>query len=207
MFLCKRKFARKRSYTIKKSASRVRIERKIKFRLKKNSNEIFICFFFVSADNVCHVKSNTKSLREHDHHRSSVPSNEPGNGDLVRRRPLSKSDFDLSYPEDLDYLCKKFAAAERRHVTMESFASSSSPSTPGAGQGCCPTAINSTSCASATAQSTIQSINVVQKTSSFFNSLKVSRPVFKFEKYRLIGKRRFIRKPQRKSVRFKRTSV
>ncbi|XP_029343015.1 multiple C2 and transmembrane domain-containing protein isoform X2 [Acyrthosiphon pisum] len=127
----------------------------------------------VDAENVCHVKFNARSLREHDHHRSSVPCNdETGTSDLVRRRPLSKSDFDLSYPEDLDYLCKKFAAAERRHVTMESFASSSSPSTPGAGQGCCPSAINSSSCATATAQSTIQSINVVQKTHSFFNSLK-----------------------------------
>lgn len=124
---------------------------------------------------MCHVKFNTRSLREHDNHRSSVPCDEPGNGnsDLVHRRPLSKSDFDLSYPEDLDYLCKKFAAAERRHVTMESFASSSSPSTPGAGQGCCPSAINSSSCASVTAQSTINTINVVQKTHSFFNSLKV----------------------------------
>lgn len=125
-------------------------------------------------DNVCRVKFNTKSLREHDHHRSSDPGDESAKGDLVRRRPLSKSDFDLSYPEDLDYLCKKFAAAERRHVTVESFASSSSPSTPGAGQGCCPSAINSTSCATVTAQSTINSINVVQKTSSFFNSLKVN---------------------------------
>lgn len=134
-------------------------------------------FLFIStiAENVCHVEFNTKSLREHDHHRSSVPCNdESGTSDLARRRPLSKSDFDLSYPEDLDYLCKKFAAAERRHVTMESFASSSSPSTPGAGQGCCPSAINSSSCASVTAQSTIQSINVVQKTHSFFNSLKVN---------------------------------
>lgn len=127
------------------------------------------------ADNVCHMKFNTRSLREHDHHRTSVPTDEPsGNGDLVQRRPLSKSDFDLSYPEDLDYLCKKFAAAERKHVTMESFASSSSSSTPGTGQGCCPSAINSSSCATATAQSTIQSINVVQKTHSFFNSLKVN---------------------------------
>lgn len=132
-----------------------------------------LCLLYI-ADNVCHVKFNTRSLREHDHHRSSVPCNdETGPSDLVRRRPLSKSDFDLSYPEDLDYLCKKFAAAERRHVTMESFGSSSSPSTPGAGQGCCPSAINSSSCATATAQSTIQSINVVQKTHSFFNSLKV----------------------------------
>lgn len=127
------------------------------------------------ADDVCNVKVNPRTLREHDHHRSSVPSEEPGNSDLARRRPLSKSDFDLSYPEDLDNLCKKFAAAERRHVTMESMASTSSPSTPGAGQGCCPSAINSSSCASVTAQSTIHSINVVQKTHSFFNSLKVKR--------------------------------
>lgn len=132
--------------------------------------------FVFTADNVSHVKFSSRSLREHDHHRSSVPGDESeiGGGDLVRRRPLSKSDFDLSYPEDLDYLCKKFAAAERRHVTMESFTSSTSPSTPGAGQGCCPTAINSSSCATVTAQSTIQSINVVQKTHSFFNSLKVN---------------------------------
>ncbi|XP_025425766.1 multiple C2 and transmembrane domain-containing protein [Sipha flava] len=126
----------------------------------------------ISADNMCNVKFNPRTLREHDHHRSSVPSEEPENGDLARRRPLSKSDFDLSYPEDLDNLCKKFAAAERRHVTMDSLGSTSSPSTPGAGQGCCPSAINSSSCASVTAQSTIQSINVVQKTHSFFNSLK-----------------------------------
>lgn len=132
-----------------------------------------VCVNMLTADNVSHVKLKPRTLREHDHHRSSVPSEEPDNGDLARRRPLSKSDFDLSYPEDLDYLCKKFAAAERRHVTMESLASTSSPSTPGAGQGCCPTAINSSSCASVTAQSTIQSINVVQKTHSFFNSLKV----------------------------------
>lgn len=133
----------------------------------------FVCVLF-TAENLCQVRFNTRSLREHDHHRSSVPTNESGNGDLVRRRPLSKSDFDLSYPEDLDYLCKKFAAAEKRHVTVESFASSSSPSTPGAGQGCCPSAINSSSCATVNAQSTIQSINVVQKTHSFFNSLKVN---------------------------------
>ncbi|VVC46148.1 Hypothetical protein CINCED_3A020217 [Cinara cedri] len=128
----------------------------------------------VDADNICHVKFNTRSLKEQEHHRSSVPSDESGTGgDLARRRPLSRSDFDLSYTEELDYMCKRYAAAERRHVTMESFASSSSPSTPGAGQGCCPSAINSSSCANVTAQSTIQSINVVQKTSSFFNSLKV----------------------------------
>lgn len=137
--------------------------------------------FTFTADNVCRVKFNTRSLRENDNHRSSVPADgPPGNGDLVRRRPLSKSDFDLSYPEDLDYLCKKFAAAERKHVTVESFASSSSPSTPGTGQGCCPSAINSSSCATATAQSTIQSINVVQKTHSFFNSLKVNEILYNY---------------------------
>lgn len=138
--------------------------------------------------------------RRADRHRSSVPGgggggdggDEPSGGDshLARRRPLSKSDFDLSYPEDLDRLCKRFAAAERRHVTVDSFAStpsslsSSPPSTPAAGRGCCPTAINSSSCAAAaaaaaaataaaTGQSAVHGINVVQKTHSFFSSLKV----------------------------------
>ncbi|XP_050443111.1 multiple C2 and transmembrane domain-containing protein isoform X2 [Adelges cooleyi] len=127
----------------------------------------------LSDDNILlHGKLSSKSLRENDLHRSSTPNEERRQGDLKKLRPLSKSDFNLSYPEDLDFLCKTFVPDERHHVPVESFASSSSPSTPGPGQGCCPSAIQSSSCATATAQSTIQSINVVQKTHSFFNSLK-----------------------------------
>ncbi|XP_050521160.1 multiple C2 and transmembrane domain-containing protein [Daktulosphaira vitifoliae] len=114
-------------------------------------------------------KLGSKSLENNDYYRSSVPSEEQSCGDLKKHRPLSKSDFDLSYPEDLDILCKKFASIER-HITTESFASSSSPSTPG--HGCCPSAIQPSSCATVTTQSTIQTINVVQMTHSFFTSLK-----------------------------------